>query len=190
MDDNQGKEKRPVRRVDAAPEDNPHNPPGTRGYAPPQQRDLFPYVMSGLITAAIIGLVLVVWLAASPRGGISPTSAPPTPIANAPREFPTAPVPLAVVTGAPGEVPTIDIAAPLALPTGSPPPADDPPRIPLGEFNTLYKDPATRPIILDTRGEAAFKEGHIPGAILFPSDQVATNVAQLPKDKPIIAYCQ
>jgi 3-mercaptopyruvate sulfurtransferase SseA len=99
-------------------------------------------------------------------------------------------VPLGVQTGLPGEVPTNDIAIPPAVPTGSPPPADDPPRMQLGDFKALYDDPATRPIIIDTRNEAAFAEGHIPGAILFPSTEVENNVATLPKDKLIVAYCQ
>jgi rhodanese-related sulfurtransferase len=60
----------------------------------------------------------------------------------------------------------------------------------LGDFKALYDDPATRPIILDTRTEQTFASGHIPGAILFPSDQVAANVGTLPKDKLIVAYCQ
>jgi Rhodanese-like domain len=190
--DDQDKEARPVRRVRTAPADYRYGPQGPRPPRPggPPRRDLFPYVLGGLITSGMLGLVLIVWLALSPGRAVAPVATTPTPFTSVPVEFPTANVPLGVITGVPVEVETQDAAIPPAVPTGSPPPEGDPPRMQLGEFKALYDDPATRPIILDTRNMPAFGEGHIPGAVLFPADEVAANVATLPKDKLIVAYCQ
>jgi rhodanese-related sulfurtransferase len=60
----------------------------------------------------------------------------------------------------------------------------------LDEFKALYDDPAKRPLILDVRAKDAFDAGHITGAISFPESDVDARVAELPKDKLIIAYCQ
>ena len=64
------------------------------------------------------------------------------------------------------------------------------PRMPIDEFKALYDDPAKRPIILDVRAKQSYDEGHIAGSISFPEADVPTRVAELPKDKLIIAYCQ
>jgi 3-mercaptopyruvate sulfurtransferase SseA len=64
------------------------------------------------------------------------------------------------------------------------------PRMPIDEFKALYDDPAKRPIILDVRAKQTYDEGHIVGAISFPEADVDTRIAELPKDKLIIAYCQ
>jgi hypothetical protein len=64
------------------------------------------------------------------------------------------------------------------------------PRMPIDEFKALYDNPATRPIIIDVRAKQAYDEGHIVGAISFPEADVPARVAELPKDKLIIAYCQ
>jgi rhodanese-related sulfurtransferase len=60
----------------------------------------------------------------------------------------------------------------------------------LDEFKALYDDPAKRPLILDVRAKDAFDAGHITGAISFPESDVDARVAELPKDKLIVAYCQ
>lgn len=44
-------------------------------------------------------------------------------------------------------------------------------------------------IILDVRSRGEFTSGHIPGAINIPVDQLASNLARLPKDKTIITCC-
>jgi hypothetical protein len=69
-------------------------------------------------------------------------------------------------------------------------PGGDPPRITLQEFKALYDDPARRPLILDVRPLVSYEEGHIKGAISFPEADVDDRVAELPKDRLIIAYCQ
>jgi hypothetical protein len=69
-------------------------------------------------------------------------------------------------------------------------PGGDPPRMALQEFKALYDDPARRPVILDVRGSSSYEEGHIKGAISFPEADVDDRVAELPRDKLIVAYCQ
>lgn len=67
--------------------------------------------------------------------------------------------------------------------------SQEPPRISLQAFKALYDNPATRPLILDVRDTFAYAEGHIKGAISFPLSDVDSRVKELPKDKPIVAYC-
>ena len=47
-------------------------------------------------------------------------------------------------------------------------------------------------IILDTRTEAEYDEGHIPGAIVIPHDEIADRAEEeLPdKDQSILVYCR
>lgn len=44
-------------------------------------------------------------------------------------------------------------------------------------------------IIIDTRNEQAFNSGHIKGAKLMASNEVAARIKELPRDKMIIMYC-
>jgi rhodanese-related sulfurtransferase len=49
---------------------------------------------------------------------------------------------------------------------------------------------AERALILDVRPTVEFEEGHIPGAISIPPDELATRLDELPKDRRIVAYCR
>ena len=42
---------------------------------------------------------------------------------------------------------------------------------------------------LDVRGSPYFEEGHIPGALSIPEDEIASGAAGLLKDDWIITYC-
>jgi hypothetical protein len=64
------------------------------------------------------------------------------------------------------------------------------PRMSVEDFKKLYDDAANRPVILDVRSKQAYDEGHIEGAISFPEAEVDARIAELPKDKLIVAYCQ
>ena len=68
--------------------------------------------------------------------------------------------------------------------------AGTPPRMVLAEFKALYDDPAKRPIIIDVRGADAYAQEHIAGAISVPGSDLAAQLAKLPQDKLIVAYCQ
>lgn len=49
---------------------------------------------------------------------------------------------------------------------------------------------AERPFLLDVRTPNEFASGHIPGAINIPVDDLRSRLAELPRDRPIAAYCQ
>ena len=44
-------------------------------------------------------------------------------------------------------------------------------------------------IIVDVRSRAAWDTGHVQGAWLIPTEELAARLSQLPKDKLIITYC-
>lgn len=44
-------------------------------------------------------------------------------------------------------------------------------------------------VIIDVRGEAAYKVGHIKGSRLIPSTEILAHVDELPRDKLIVTYC-
>lgn len=44
-------------------------------------------------------------------------------------------------------------------------------------------------IIIDVRGEPAYKLGHIKGARLIPAQDILAHVDELPRDKMIVTYC-
>jgi hypothetical protein len=66
----------------------------------------------------------------------------------------------------------------------------EPVRMAIEEFKTLYDDPAKRPLIVDVRGKQAYDEGHITGAINIPVAETDARLAEFPKDRLIVAYCQ
>lgn len=43
--------------------------------------------------------------------------------------------------------------------------------------------------LLDTRGRQAFVDGHIPGAICAPLEELDQLAPTLPKDREIVTYC-
>lgn len=43
-------------------------------------------------------------------------------------------------------------------------------------------------VIVDVRGEAEFAEGHVPGAVNIPLNQVPQ--MDMPKDTPLFLYCR
>jgi NADPH-dependent 2,4-dienoyl-CoA reductase/sulfur reductase-like enzyme/rhodanese-related sulfurtransferase len=45
-------------------------------------------------------------------------------------------------------------------------------------------------LLLDVRTPEEFKDGHIPGAVNLPVDELRGRLAELPRDKTILAYCQ
>jgi NADPH-dependent 2,4-dienoyl-CoA reductase/sulfur reductase-like enzyme/rhodanese-related sulfurtransferase len=47
-----------------------------------------------------------------------------------------------------------------------------------------------RPFLVDVRTPPEFADGHIPGAINVPVDELRSRLAELPRDRQIAAYCQ
>ena len=44
-------------------------------------------------------------------------------------------------------------------------------------------------VIIDVRGEPAYKLGHIKGSRLIPANEILAHVDELPRDKMIVTYC-
>lgn len=44
--------------------------------------------------------------------------------------------------------------------------------------------------VLDVRQLDEYQQGHVPGSILIPLDQLALRLGELPNDRPIIALCR
>lgn len=43
--------------------------------------------------------------------------------------------------------------------------------------------------LLDTRGREPFAQGHIPGALCAPFEELAQLAASLPQDREVVTYC-
>lgn len=61
------------------------------------------------------------------------------------------------------------------------------PRISLAD--TQEKLASGEAVLVDVRLPGAYAEGHAKGAINVPATEVASHLAQLPRDKMIITYC-
>ena len=60
-------------------------------------------------------------------------------------------------------------------------------RITAEELHKLWQKDEV--LIVDTRNEPSFKQGHIRGSILIPANDFASRADELPKNKMIVAYC-
>ena len=66
-------------------------------------------------------------------------------------------------------------------------PFADVPRVRVEELAAALKE--GRAVALDVRPVEAFEEGHIPGAVSVPEEEVVARAGELPKDKLVVAYC-
>ena len=66
-------------------------------------------------------------------------------------------------------------------------PDDGAPRITLEEAKKDFD--AGNALFIDTRAEVSYKLEHIKGAINIPVEGFEARVAEVPKDKKVIAYC-
>lgn len=67
------------------------------------------------------------------------------------------------------------------------PAADSPRRITVEEARAAFQ--RGEAVFVDVRGEDAFRQGHIPGALSIPTGTAAQHADKLPKNKLIITYC-
>jgi 3-mercaptopyruvate sulfurtransferase SseA len=130
--------------------------------------------MGGIIGALVVGLVLVVFLLVNNQGQA------PTAGTNANNQN----------QNAPNAQPTADLTQPEVANPNPEPTVEPARRMELADFKALYDDPANRPMIVDVRAEEAFRQGHIQGAVNIPEADLDTRVAEFPRDKLIVAYCQ
>ena len=49
---------------------------------------------------------------------------------------------------------------------------------------------AGEPLVLDLRPTEEYAAGHIPGAISMPARELEARIDELPRDRPIVAYCR
>ena len=61
------------------------------------------------------------------------------------------------------------------------------PRVTVAELAAALKE--GRAVALDVRPVEAFEEGHIPGAVSIPEEEVTRRAGELPKGKLVVAYC-
>lgn len=52
-------------------------------------------------------------------------------------------------------------------------------------------DSGSAPVILDVRSEEEFREGHVPGALLIPFNEIRMRAESIPagKDDAVVLYC-
>ena len=60
-------------------------------------------------------------------------------------------------------------------------------RITPDEVRELLKN--NKAVVIDVRGESAYKTGHIKGALWIPVNEIANRAKDLPRDKTIVTYC-
>lgn len=78
------------------------------------------------------------------------------------------------------------VAAPAA-PAPAPAARQEARRITAAELKPLVEKGEA--VLLDVRSDAAWRNGHAEGALHVPLNDVASRLAQLPKEKLIAAYC-
>ena len=61
---------------------------------------------------------------------------------------------------------------------------------PLSRTQLTTELAADRLVLLDVRPAIEFESGHIPGAISIPPEQLPSRLDELPRDRPIVAYCR
>ena len=69
----------------------------------------------------------------------------------------------------------------------APPAADAPRRISIDEARAAFEKGEA--VFVDVRGDDAFRQGHIRGALSIPTGSAAQHADKLPKNKLIITYC-
>ena len=49
---------------------------------------------------------------------------------------------------------------------------------------------AEKPLLLDVRTPTEYAAGHVPDAVNVPVDELRSRLAEVPRDRPVVAYCQ
>jgi len=70
--------------------------------------------------------------------------------------------------------------------------AGDPPLTPVSQEALIERldDGAQAPYVLDVRTVEEYVSGHVPGAVNIPHDQLASRLAEVPKDRDVVLYCR
>ena len=83
-------------------------------------------------------------------------------------------------------IPSLPPSATAQAP-GQIPPGDGARRITTAELKDLLAK--NEAIVIDTRSEGAYKQGHIKGARLISATEILQHIRELPRDKMIVTYC-
>lgn len=75
-----------------------------------------------------------------------------------------------------------------STPPSVPDSGSDVPRISLEQLKEKL-DAGADIVIVDVRSKEDFDEGHIPGAVSIPWEEIEARYTELPRDKEIITYC-
>jgi phage shock protein E len=95
-------------------------------------------------------------------------------MAGEPAVTPTAPVPAAASAAATTPAPAAVVVAPLSQ-------------------EALLEQQSSHPehlFVLDVRTPQEYADGHVPGAVNVPYDQLASRLAEVPQDKDVVLYCK
>jgi phage shock protein E len=80
-------------------------------------------------------------------------------------------------------------AAPAAAPTAPPaPPQSLPPDIDVATAASLHGQ--SNVVFVDVRTPEEYAEGHIPGVVLIPLDELPKRLNEVPKDKTVVVTCR
>lgn len=71
---------------------------------------------------------------------------------------------------------------------GDPAPAPAP--VTVDEVHQRQQQKDASLYVIDVRAPEEYAAGHVPGAINIPHDQVASRLAEVPKDKDVVLYCR
>ena len=63
------------------------------------------------------------------------------------------------------------------------------PTIDVAEADRRLREDPAGPILLDVRERNEFEEVRAPGAVLVPTSEFMTRVAELPADRPLLVVC-
>jgi rhodanese-related sulfurtransferase len=65
-----------------------------------------------------------------------------------------------------------------------------PPTVTPQQVHEMQGAKDTAPFVLDVRTPEEYASGHVPGAVNVPYDQVASRLAEIPRDKDVVLYCR
>lgn len=57
-------------------------------------------------------------------------------------------------------------------------------------FLALPTEGAEAPFVLDVRTPDEYASGYVPGAVNIPHDRLASRLAEVPRDRPVVLYCR
>ena len=104
-----------------------------------------------------------------------------------PTAFPQPAPMLPEIVNAATPAPSVPFPAMTPQPQAKLPSADYPPRINVEQLQSMIQSKTA--VVIDVRTLDAYQQGHIPGALHIPFDQISARSGEVPKGKEIVTYC-